>query len=189
MYSYAKGEKTCRTCKETKDYRSYYKATGNADGYENRCKPCKNGSRDPVKLKAYRDEWRRKKIDGGHYGFCEECKSPMGRNDGNKRQTNYCKYCLKGSKHPNYTGGYLNADGYRVIPTGKGAGKTILEHRAVMEEYLGRKLEGDENVHHINGVRDDNRIENLELWNTSQPNGQRIKDKVEWAKEILRRYT
>jgi len=58
-----------------------------------------------------------------------------------------------------------------------------------MEEYLCRKLEKDENVHHINGVRTDNRIENLELWNTSQPSGQRIADKVKWAKEILERYT
>jgi hypothetical protein len=57
-----------------------------------------------------------------------------------------------------------------------------------MQEMLGRELFPDENVHHINGVRDDNRPENLELWSTSQPSGQRIPDKVEWALEILRRY-
>lgn len=67
-------------------------------------------------------------------------------------------------------------------------GVPILEHRYVMEFHLGRKLTAHENVHHINGLRSDNRITNLELWNTSQPPGQRIQDKVAWAKEILAQY-
>jgi hypothetical protein len=57
-----------------------------------------------------------------------------------------------------------------------------------MEQILGRELLPDENVHHINGDRADNRVENLELWSTSQPAGQRIPDKVAWAREILDRY-
>jgi len=65
---------------------------------------------------------------------------------------------------------------------------TVFQHREVMEKHLGRKLVDKENVHHINGVRDDNRIENLELWSSSQPYGQRVSDKVSWAKEILKLY-
>ena len=63
-----------------------------------------------------------------------------------------------------------------------------IQHRVIMEQHLGRKLLKGENVHHINGVRHDNRIENLELWNTSQPSGQRVADKLAWAREIIALY-
>ena len=57
-----------------------------------------------------------------------------------------------------------------------------------MEESIGRYLLPGESVHHRNGVRDDNRIENLELWVKSQPAGQRVEDLLAWAREIVGRY-
>lgn len=64
----------------------------------------------------------------------------------------------------------------------------VKEHTLVMCQCLGRYLLKGETVHHLNGVRHDNRPENLELWSTSQPSGQRVQDKVRWAIELLRLY-
>lgn len=83
--------------------------------------------------------------------------------------------------------------GYRMLTHQRGApnadkyGK-VLEHTVVMAGMIGRPLLPGENVHHKNGVRNDNRPKNLELWVTSQPSGQRPEDLLEWADEIIARY-
>lgn len=79
----------------------------------------------------------------------------------------------------------INSGGYVEISID---GKTFLEHRLVMAAHLGRWLLRHENVHHKNGQRADNRIENLELWSKSQPCGQRVSDKIAWAKWFIAQY-
>jgi len=96
------------------------------------------------------------------------------------------------AKHPDaqptvnkYKNGYT-----RTVVPGQGGirSRELLTHRYVMEQHLGRELLPTETVHHINGIRDDNRLENLELFSSRHGPGQRVTDKIAFAIEMLRLY-
>jgi hypothetical protein len=71
------------------------------------------------------------------------------------------KYCsLKCSGASQFKGGWILNTGYRARNI---KGKTVLEHRYLMEQHLGRKLRQDEYVDHINGIKSDNKLSNLRL--------------------------
>lgn len=86
-----------------------------------------------------------------------------------------------------------NKQGYVLVyqpdhPNAQPSTGWVYEHRLVMSEHLGRALLPEETPHHKFGDRSDNSIGNLELWSSSQPPGQRVDDKVDWAIEFLRLY-
>lgn len=166
--------KTCLQCKKTKTLRWRTK--------QKFCSP-----------KCFQD-WEKGKNNpywkGGEVTFtCAECgkkfKAPQMRK---RTAEQFCNQkCAKikmgknrkKEKHPNWSGGkWKTKMGYIKILTPKGY---IFEHRVVMEKFLGRLLYKQEMVHHINGVKDDNRIENLKLFKNykehsafHQPKGKQI---------------
>src|SRR5260221_14046441 len=107
---------------------------------------------DPLKAKYFKFNCDVPNCDQKHFakGFCKKHYGRLKRGNDPYRIFKYRKYDRRGyvmikplTPHPN---AYVKAHGW------------ILEHRFVMSNYLGRTLDKDEVVHHINGVRDDNRI-------------------------------
>ena len=104
-----------------------------------------------------------------------------------------CRVIKNGKDHGNYRGGTTtDSNGYRSVmvkshPDGDRDGY-VKEHRFVMEAHMGRYLTKDESVHHKNGIRNDNRLENLELMKRFHGAGQSIPDLISHAEDVLFHY-
>ncbi len=92
----------------------------------------------------------------------------------NKIEAKYCSRKCTGRKksginHPNWTGGkHKNIEGYILCYAPDHPHcvneRYVFEHRLIMEKHLGRYLKPKERIHHLNGIKDDNRIKNLKLF-------------------------
>lgn len=136
----------------------------------------------------HRETWRERR------GICKIEKCGRQARHRSLCQTHYTQYREKQPfsviqprvPREEHEGGWkTNYHGYREKVVG---GRKVLQHTVVMEEHLGRALRPKENVHHKNKIRHDNRLENLELWTTSQPPGARVSDLMEWAHWLLETY-
>lgn len=166
--------KKCYTCeleKKEEDFNRWYKKTGTT-GLRSNCKDC-----DHEINKKFREEnkdllTQKRRIRTGSQPK-KKCTDPKKVIEKQKRvfrkTTNSAGYVLLMKReHPN------------SMKCGR-----ILEHVYEMSNHLGRALIKGENVHHKNGDRADNRMENLELWTTSHPSGQRHEDKIKWCIDFL----
>lgn len=112
---------------------------------------------------------KRTYLGKGIYKKCKNCGNDFYCIQSRIKTANYCSNeCWHevhvGDKHPNWRGGTLSWAGYKLISIN---GKQVREHRHILEQHLGRQLRDDEEVHHKNGIKTDNRIENLEILSKS----------------------
>jgi len=152
--------KNCENCQ--RDYEGHYKSFF--------CKECKPLI-ELCRHNLYKSENRYEQ----EQCFCKKCNKKISWSSG-IYGSGLCTHCgrigrkgLKGEKNPSWKGGkFKDKMGYIFIynPNHPNAmhNKYVLEHRLIIEKYLGRYLTKKETVHHINGIKDDNRLENLILF-------------------------
>lgn len=151
----------------------------------NRCKTIRYTLRGPYDLQGFCNSGCSRQT--GNIFKCKICTRTFYRSKyASEKFNNQCcsvkcrtKFWVR-ENHPSWKGGTYTRDGYKKIYDSSRR-KYRFEHRIVMQKLLGRRLRKHESVHHKNGIRDDNRPENLELWTIRQVPGKRISDLISFV--------
>lgn len=150
-------------------------------------------------------EGRRKTSEAKNTFTCENCGKTQSRRrkEGGRlyMEQKYCDHKCKveaqmKAAHERFKSGaygrHIKRNGYVWISVpalaNGGVKREMLEHRYVMEQHLGRALQPGETIHHRDGDRQNNKIENLELHVSNHGPGQEIHDVIAWCIAMLRRY-
>lgn len=178
-FLFGKPMKSCCKCKQIKDFNEFYKNKNSKDGVVSRCKRCFS------EYYSHPDKQEKKKKYNKAYRNTEERKAKVRK---------YMRdYTMKKRREagilPRVTKGKYESYGYVYLlkpnhPNANTKGY-VREHAFVMSKIKGRPMREKETVHHKNGIRNDNRPENLELWASHHPKGQRVSDVIEFCKKYL----
>ncbi len=187
--------KACCQCGAVKAVTDFYGRVGRTS-VASRCKECHKANMREYRVG--RPEPKRKPRPLKHQLVCKDCGVPF-RVAQVRADTKFCsKRCKSkfmhrtgqippqklGEGNPNWRGGRrITGEGYVSVLINPGRGnrnqtskRYALEHRVVMSKMLGRPVEPHETVHHVNGIKTDNRPENLELWTGIHGRGIRARD-------------
>lgn len=162
----------CKKCNVEKDISEFLKRIDRKNGYYD-CNDCRRIKQRKLS-QTYSEKIRCRRKRRIQLGLNPDFEG----NYNHEKKISRCKLkndyvCISKKGHPNCQQSNL----YRIY-----------EHVYFMSEYLQRPLMDHEIIHHKNGLKYDNRIENLELWSTSHPSGQRVDDKIQWCKDFLSEY-
>jgi len=143
----------CKKCGEEKELKDFYFRNKKRGWRNHTCKSCKNSY-----MRQFNRTHKYKKV-------CENCGKKF---LGSKKITRFCSGTCQntGRFNPTWKGGIKRDKGYVYLLVKnhpRASAGYVSEHRLVMEKKLGRYLKPNELVYHKNGVKSDNRIENLEI--------------------------
>ena len=141
-------------------------------------------------------EKRKREKNGMQIKYCSRKCTGESKRGGNVKQCLNCRNSFYGTKkkfcaHRCYCEykkktnikGYWFENGYKILYTEDGKG--IKEHIKIMEEHIGRKVNSNEVVHHINEIKTDNRIENLQLMTRSEHSSYHRKKEIKEGKRLF----